>query len=81
MSVNDLASRLAVSPGEVIRALFVKGVMAQMNQQLDRDAVRVVAEQFGVMVVDEEGGGGTDAAKVTRGGVCRCVCVIGCVFV
>ena len=32
MSVQDLAEKLAVAPTEVVRALFMKGIMAQVNQ-------------------------------------------------
>lgn len=67
ISVDELAERLAVTPAEVIKALFLKGIMAQMNQQLDADAVKVVADQYGVLVVDEEDDDVSKAAKV-RGG-------------
>jgi len=63
MAVEDLAAKLAVTPAEVIKALFMKGILVQMNQQLDPDTVRVVAEQFGVLVVDEEEEGVEGAAR------------------
>lgn len=32
MSVGELADRLAVNGGDVLKALFMKGIMAQVNQ-------------------------------------------------
>jgi hypothetical protein len=32
MPVQDLAARLALPPGEVVKALFMKGIMVQVNQ-------------------------------------------------
>lgn len=34
MPVQEVAQRLAVSPGEVVKRLFMKGIMAQVNQVL-----------------------------------------------
>jgi len=32
LSVGELATRLAVSSGEVVKTLFMKGIMVQVNQ-------------------------------------------------
>lgn len=32
MSVGELADRLAVNSGDVLKTLFLKGIMAQVNQ-------------------------------------------------
>ena len=63
MSVTDLAEYLAINKAEVVKTLFLKGVMVQVNQVLDPDAVKLVAEAFEVEVVDREEVGVEDAAK------------------
>lgn len=63
MSVADLADALAVNKAEVVKTLFIKGVMVQVNQVLDPDAVKLVAEAFEVEVLDREEGGVEEAAK------------------
>lgn len=32
MSVQELATRLAINSGDVMKALFLKGIMVQVNQ-------------------------------------------------
>jgi translation initiation factor IF-2 len=53
LSVGDVAEKLAVAPADVIKALFMKGIMVQVNQMLDADTVRVVAEEYEVLVLDD----------------------------
>jgi hypothetical protein len=52
LSVGELADLLAVNTAEVVKALFMKGVMAQVNQQLDLDTVRLAAAAFGAEAVE-----------------------------
>ena len=37
LNVGQVAELLALNTAEVVKALFLKGVMAQVNQQLDID--------------------------------------------
>lgn len=50
ISLPDLAERLAVSETEIIRILFTKGVMVNINQALDLDTAKVVCGELGVTV-------------------------------
>lgn len=65
MSVAELAERLAISPVEVVKALFMKGVMAQVNQTLDVEAVKVVAEQYEAEVLEVDAPSFDEMAKKT----------------
>jgi len=53
MLVGDLAELLAVNATEVVKTLFLKGVMCSVNQVLDIDAVKLVAESYEVEVLEE----------------------------
>ncbi len=50
MTVAVLASRLALSETEVIRTLFMKGIMANINQTLDVGTSKMVATELGYEV-------------------------------
>ena len=65
MSVQDLAEKLAVGPTEVVRALFMKGIMAQVNQVLDFETVQIAAEEFEVEVLEKEEARLDDMARKT----------------
>ena len=65
MAVSELAAKLALPPTAVVKTLFLKGIMVQVNQVLDADMVRVVAAEHGADVVDAAEGGVTDAARKT----------------
>ncbi len=47
ITVRELAERMAVRAGEVIRALGHLGVLATINQALDPDVAVLVVEEFG----------------------------------
>ena len=47
ISVGDLANRLAMKGGEVVKALFKMGVMATLNQSIDHDTAVLVVEELG----------------------------------
>jgi translation initiation factor IF-2 len=47
VTVGDLAQRLAVKAGELIKALMKMGVMATINQPLDHDTAVLVVEELG----------------------------------
>lgn len=44
ISVQDLAAMLAVQPTEIVKFLFMKGIMVQMNSTLDPDTVKAVGQ-------------------------------------
>jgi translation initiation factor IF-2 len=45
--VTDLAQKLAMKGGEVVKALFKMGVMATINQTIDHDTAVLVVEELG----------------------------------
>jgi translation initiation factor IF-2 len=47
ISVGELAQRMSVKAGEVIKALMGLGVMATINQTLDQDTAILVIEEMG----------------------------------
>ena len=47
ITVADLAVKLAMKGGEVVRALFKMGVMATINQVIDHDTAVLVTEELG----------------------------------
>lgn len=50
MTVKELAARLGREVGELIKKLMMMGTMATINQELDIDAITLVAGEFGVAV-------------------------------
>jgi translation initiation factor IF-2 len=50
LTVGELASRLRVASGEIVRRLLDRGILAGINQQVQPDVVRDVAESFGAAV-------------------------------
>ncbi|WP_164978547.1 translation initiation factor IF-2, partial [Pseudoxanthomonas composti] len=47
ITVGDLAQKLALKGGEVVKALFKMGVMATITQTIDYDTAELVAEELG----------------------------------
>ena len=47
VSVGDLAQRMSVKTGEVIKTLMAMGVMATINQTIDQDTAILVVEEMG----------------------------------
>jgi len=47
ITVSDLAQRMAVKAGEVIKVLMKMGAMVTINQSLDQDTAQLVVEEFG----------------------------------
>ena len=47
ITVADLAQKLALKGGEVVKALFKMGVMATINQTIDHDTAVLVTEELG----------------------------------
>ena len=50
LSVGELAKKLHREPSELIKKLFLLGVMATINQELDADTIGVICEEYGVEV-------------------------------
>lgn len=44
LTVQDLAAMLAVQPTEIVKFLFMRGIMVQMNSTLDPDTVKAVGQ-------------------------------------
>ncbi|WP_046175016.1 translation initiation factor IF-2 [Domibacillus indicus] len=53
LTVGELAKKMNVEPSDVIKKLFMLGVMATINQELDKDAIELVAGEFNVEVEEE----------------------------
>lgn len=49
IAVKDLASKMSYTAAEVVKKLFMMGVMATINQEIDFDTAALVASEFGVM--------------------------------
>ncbi|MGQ9515955.1 MAG: translation initiation factor IF-2 [Anaerolineae bacterium] len=54
ISVRDLASRMGISPIDVIKELMNNGVMANINQMIDFDTAAIVASELGFTPVEEK---------------------------
>ncbi|MCY9268224.1 translation initiation factor IF-2, partial [Bacillus licheniformis] len=50
MSVGALAEELGKEPSEIIKKLMLLGIMATINQDLDKDTVELIASEYGVEV-------------------------------
>ena len=53
LTVAELAKKLHREPSEIIKKLFLLGVMATINQELDKDAIELIAGEYGVEVEEE----------------------------
>lgn len=65
IAVNDLASQLAVPPAEIVKVLFMRGIMSTVTQTLDMDTVKAVGLEYGVEIWDKSSTQVTDMAKKT----------------
>ncbi|ASB89571.1 translation initiation factor IF-2 [Bacillus sonorensis] len=50
MTVGALAEELGKEPSEIIKKLMLLGIMATINQDLDKDTVELIASEYGVEV-------------------------------
>ncbi len=65
--VSELANKLALKGGEVVRALFKMGVMATINQVIDHDTAVLVVEELGhkaTKVEDNDAESALEAVKI-----------------
>ncbi|MED3660441.1 translation initiation factor IF-2 [Ureibacillus sp. FSL K6-8385] len=53
LTVAELAKKLHREPSEIIKKLFMLGIMATINQSLDKDAIELVCADYGVEVEEE----------------------------
>lgn len=53
LTVAELAKKLHREPSEIIKKLFLLGVMATINQVIDKDAIELIASEYGVEVEEE----------------------------
>ncbi|MBM7694664.1 translation initiation factor IF-2 [Peribacillus deserti] len=53
LTVQELAKKLHREPSELIKKLFLLGVMATINQSLDKDGIELIAAEYGVEVEEE----------------------------
>ncbi|MGN1047967.1 MAG: translation initiation factor IF-2 [Eubacteriales bacterium] len=53
ITVGELASRLKMTAGEVIKKLMMMGVMATVNQVIDYDTAYLVADELGAIATKE----------------------------
>ncbi|MDN7241241.1 translation initiation factor IF-2 [Planococcus sp. N028] len=53
LTVAELAKKLGREPSEIIKKLFMIGVMATINQELDKDAIELVCAEYEVEVEEE----------------------------
>ncbi|MEA3274117.1 MAG: translation initiation factor IF-2, partial [Pseudomonadota bacterium] len=51
ISVGDLAQRMSIKAGDVIKELFKQGMAVTINQTLDRDTASIVVEEMGHKLV------------------------------
>ena len=51
--VGQLASKLHVTAGEVVKKLMMMGMMATINQSIDFDTAALVADEFGISATPE----------------------------
>lgn len=50
LTVGELANLMNVSASEVIKKLFTYGIVATINQRLDKDLIQLIADDFGFTV-------------------------------
>ncbi|BAB06132.1 translation initiation factor IF-2 [Halalkalibacterium halodurans] len=53
LTVGELAEKLNKEPSELIKKLMFLGVMATINQELDKDSIELICEDYGVEVEEE----------------------------
>lgn len=53
LTVGELAAKIGKEPSELIKKLFMLGVMATINQDLDKDAIELIANEYDWEVEEE----------------------------
>lgn len=53
LTVAELAKKLRKEPAEIIKKLFGLGIMATINQDLDKDTIELICAEYGVEVEEK----------------------------
>ncbi len=53
MSVAEVADAVGLKSADIVKNLMMLGVMANLNQSVDRETLEIVLEEFGVEIKDE----------------------------
>ncbi|OAJ74249.1 translation initiation factor IF-2 [Brevibacillus sp. SKDU10] len=53
LTANELGKKLRREPAEIIKKLFALGIMATINQDLDRDTIELICADYGVEVEEK----------------------------
>ena len=51
ITVKDLTERIGVTGGEIVKKLFLLGIMATINQEIDFDTAQLVSQEYGVELI------------------------------
>lgn len=54
VTVKEIAELFKKEVGDVIKRLMLLGIMATINQEVDRDAVELLAEEYGITLLEME---------------------------
>ena len=54
ITVKELADKIAKSPAEIIKFLFMMGQMVTINATLDDETIQLIAMQYGIEITKEE---------------------------
>lgn len=53
MNVADIAKKIHREPAEIIKKLFMMGVMVNQNQSLDKDTIEILAADYGIQAEEK----------------------------
>jgi translation initiation factor IF-2 len=53
LTVSELAKEVGKAPAEIIKKLMALGIMATVNQELDKDTIELIAADFGLEVEEK----------------------------
>ena len=48
MTIAEIAKKIHREPAEIVKKLFMMGVMATQNQSLDKDTIEILAAEYGI---------------------------------
>src|SRR5574337_1215491 len=64
MTIGDLAKRLKREPAELVKKLFLMGIMTTQNQSLDADTIELLLLDYGVTPEKKVEEGKTDIERL-----------------
>ncbi len=64
MNAQELGKILHREPAEIIKKLFMLGIMVNQNQSLDKDTIELIAEDYGIKSQEKVEEDITDLDKV-----------------